>query len=227
MTSPLRTSWTGSGQFGAELWEFPDQNTEAELQRSEHERAPRNQTAGVPTLTKLWQRLLLCRTVIHCGTIKFETWDTWRTEDRRCWSGVYTAWLMKSLKSDWKLWINLPVTQQQPHLSVGPHGHPSSLTESVQRSPSALWRFSLTCSWAAVTICLSKSNTASWTGTDSLVTISLWRTLSSSTLSACRRTDRVRHLRDRLSDHVLILVNSESKSNFWSLRSECYFMPGF
>lgn len=57
-------------------------------------------------------------------------------------------------------------------------------------SPSALWRFSLTCSWAAVTICRSKSNTASWMCPDSLVTISRWRTLSSSTLRACRQMDK-------------------------------------
>ncbi len=52
--------------------------------------------------------------------------------------------------------------------------------------PSALWRFSLTCSWAAQTICHTSSSTASWMLGDSRVTMSLCRTLSSSTLKAYR-----------------------------------------
>lgn len=53
-------------------------------------------------------------------------------------------------------------------------------------SPSALWRFSLTCSWAAQTIWRTSSSTASWMLGDSRVTMSLCRTLSSSTLKAYR-----------------------------------------
>ncbi len=52
--------------------------------------------------------------------------------------------------------------------------------------PSALWRFSLTCSWAAQTIWRTSSSTASWMLGDSRVTMSLCRTLSSSTLKAYR-----------------------------------------
>lgn len=112
---PPLTSWAGSSQFGAELWKFPDQYAEAELQRSEHQRASGNQTAGVPSLAELWQRLLLRRTVIHCGTIKFGGLCCFQIED---FSGKRTMGGPCEVKI-----LNI--------YYIGPDGHPYCPTECV------------------------------------------------------------------------------------------------